>query len=178
MADVAGVEHECRLLRQAIDLRDGLFERAERVGIGGLVEPDMAVADLQERKAAALRGLRLAHNSERVRDAAGNGPEHARATPGHAFQDLASVEAVSLVDLTHLRISFEPRSPKPIRPCGLRAEDWPKPRFIPAFQPKFLRQSAVMGAVMALLRGLFWRRPGARSPRFGFCLKPLSRLGL
>src|SRR5215469_10493099 len=174
MADVAGVEHECRLLRQAIDLRDGLFERAERVGIGGLVEADMAVADLQERKTAALRGLRLAHNSERVRDAAGNGPEHAGATPGHAFQDLAPVDAVSLVDFTHLRISFEPRSPKPIRPCGLRAEDWSKSRFIPSFSEKFVRQSVVMAPVMALFRGLFWRRPGARSPRFGFRLKSLS----
>ena len=106
MADVAGMDHERRLLRQGIDLGDRLFQRAERVGIGGFVEADMAVADLQEGKATALRGLGLAHDPERVRHAAGNGPQHARATPGHAFQNLAPVDDVSLVDFTHLRISF------------------------------------------------------------------------
>src|SRR5262249_17904314 len=131
MADVAGVDHEGRLLGQRIDLADGLFQRAERVGIGGLVEADMAVADLQEGETMAVRSLRLAHNPERVRYAAGDGPQHAGATPGHAFQDFAPVDAVSLVEFTHLRISFQPLSPKPIRPCGLQGKDWAKASFIP-----------------------------------------------
>ena len=54
MADVAGMDHEGRLVRQRIDLGDGLFERAERIRIGRLVEADMAVADLQEGEALAL----------------------------------------------------------------------------------------------------------------------------
>ena len=48
MGDVAGMDHKGRLHRQRLDLADGFLERAERVGIGRLVEADMAVADLQE----------------------------------------------------------------------------------------------------------------------------------
>ena len=56
VADVAGVDVEGRLLRHGLDRGDGLLQRPERVGIGGLVEADMAVAELQEGE--ALRTLR------------------------------------------------------------------------------------------------------------------------
>src|SRR4029077_9303568 len=57
----------------------------------------MAIADLQERKTRGFRRLRFAHNSERVRHATRNGPQHTRAAPGHAFQDLAAADAVAIV---------------------------------------------------------------------------------
>src|ERR1700729_4590352 len=43
MGDVAGMEHECRLVWKRFDLRDRLLQSAERIGIGFLVEADMAV---------------------------------------------------------------------------------------------------------------------------------------
>ena len=51
MRDIAGMNDEGWLHRQGLDLVDRLFERADGVGIGGLVETDMAVADLQEASA-------------------------------------------------------------------------------------------------------------------------------
>ena len=61
----------------------------------------MAIADLQERKTLRIRGLRFAHNPERVGHTAGNGPQYTGAAPRHAFQDLAAIDPVSLVDFTH-----------------------------------------------------------------------------
>ena len=46
MGDIAGMNDEGWLHAQSLDLVDRFLERAERVGIGRLVEPDMAVADL------------------------------------------------------------------------------------------------------------------------------------
>ena len=48
MGDVAGVDHEGGLRRHRFDLGDGFAQRAERVGVGRLVEADVAVADLKE----------------------------------------------------------------------------------------------------------------------------------
>ena len=50
MRDVAGMNDERWLHRQGLDFVDRFLERAEGVGIGRLVETDMAVADLQERQ--------------------------------------------------------------------------------------------------------------------------------
>ena len=101
VADVAGMDHESGFLRQRDDLAHGLLKRAERVGIGRLVEADMAVADLQECQALGFLRLRLAHDAQRVRDAAGNGPKHASADPGHAFENFASVDAFVAVEIAH-----------------------------------------------------------------------------
>src|SRR6476646_6766725 len=46
MRDVAGVNHERRFCWKRFDLADCLLERADRIGIGGFIEADMAVADL------------------------------------------------------------------------------------------------------------------------------------
>ena len=95
MGDVAGVDHEGRLDRQRLDLVDGFFQRAERIGVGRLVEADMAVADLQEgERRPPPCGMRLADQAERARHAARDRPEHAGAGPGHAFQHLAAAQAV------------------------------------------------------------------------------------
>src|SRR6266446_6382268 len=46
MGDIAGMNDEGWLHAKSLDLADRFLERAQRVGIGRLVEPDMAVADL------------------------------------------------------------------------------------------------------------------------------------
>ena len=48
VADIAGVDHEGRLGRQSIHLGDRLGQRAIGVRVRGLVEADMAVAELEE----------------------------------------------------------------------------------------------------------------------------------
>ncbi len=52
VADVAGMDHERRLVRHRHDLIDRRVERGARVRIGGLCEADVAVGDLNEGKAA------------------------------------------------------------------------------------------------------------------------------
>ena len=59
MADIAGVDHERRLDRHRVDPANRLFERATGVGIGRLVEADVAVADLQECQTARFLSRRL-----------------------------------------------------------------------------------------------------------------------
>ena len=87
VADVAGVQQEGRLGRHRPDMVDGRAKRRHGVGIGGLVEADVGVADLHERQTGGLacRRLRLAEQRRR-RHTAGHGPDHARPGPGHAFQ--------------------------------------------------------------------------------------------
>ena len=98
MCDVAGVDHEGRLPRQRFDLADRLLERGDRVRVGGLVEADMAVADLQEGEAGGhFRRLR---RSMRPRDRGtppAHSPKHARAGPSHAFQHFAAADTVAIV---------------------------------------------------------------------------------
>ena len=70
MGDIAGVNHEGRLDRHGLDLGDALFEGAQRVGVGRLVEADMAVADLQEGHAGRFGRHRRAHKPQRAGDTA------------------------------------------------------------------------------------------------------------
>src|SRR5262249_8266208 len=79
-----------------LHLLDRLLERAERVRVGGLVEAHMAVADLQEGEAGGLRHG-LADKAERGRHAARHRPQDAGSGPGHAFQHLATADAVAVV---------------------------------------------------------------------------------
>src|SRR5580658_7572417 len=113
------MDHESGFLRQRDDLAHGLLKRAERVGIGRLVEADMAVADLQECQAFGFLRLRLAHDAQRVRYAAGNGPKHAGADPGHAFEDFASVNAIVAVEIAHCCSPMKRTGPRPRRLLGL-----------------------------------------------------------
>ena len=46
MRDIAGMNHEGGLDRHGRNFRDGLFERCQRIGIGGPIEADMAVRNL------------------------------------------------------------------------------------------------------------------------------------
>src|SRR6202040_3620242 len=93
MRDIAGMNDECWLRRERADLLDGFLERADGIRIGGLVEADMAVADLQEREPARRRSLRFADDADGARYPARHGPQHARSRPGHAFQDFAPADA-------------------------------------------------------------------------------------
>src|SRR5215469_6213401 len=138
MGDVACVDHECRFLRQGVDLGDRLLERAQRVRIGRLVEADMAIADLQEGKTAALGRLRFTHYSERVRHAAGNAPQHASAAPGHALQNFAPADAVSLIDFTHFANLLSAAVPHPSRLCGCQGKRFGKPTAYSRFGEKFV----------------------------------------
>src|SRR6202030_3492244 len=84
VADVAGMDHERRLVGHRYDLIDRYVERSARVRIGGLGEADMAVGHLDEGK-AALRRFRRADQT-RSGHAAGDRPDDAGSGPQHAFQ--------------------------------------------------------------------------------------------
>ena len=70
VGDVAGVDHELGLGRQRLHLGDRLLQRAGGVGIGGLVEADMAVADLKEGQPGRLCGQCRLDEAERAGHAA------------------------------------------------------------------------------------------------------------
>jgi hypothetical protein len=55
MCDVAGMNHERRFCGQRFDLPDRFLKRADRIGIGGCMEADMAIADLSGRSACSAR---------------------------------------------------------------------------------------------------------------------------
>ncbi len=98
MGDVAGVQQEVGLAGQRVDLVDGQLEGAGDVLIGGLVEADVAVADLDEAelRCAFRHRLLAARRSEELRGghASGNGPYQAGSGPGHAAEKVATVDAV------------------------------------------------------------------------------------
>src|SRR4029450_11004662 len=60
-------------------------QRATRVGVGRLVEADMAVADLEEGEGWSLGGEHLVEQAQGFRHAARQGPQHASPGP-HAFE--------------------------------------------------------------------------------------------
>src|SRR5207247_6145082 len=76
------------------DLADRLLERADHVGIGRLVEADVAVADLQEAELAGLGSHGRVDDAERARHAARDCPQH----PGPRSEEHTS-ELQSRVDL-------------------------------------------------------------------------------
>src|SRR5215470_14214756 len=103
MGDVAGVDHERGFYRQRLDSVDGFFVGAGRIGIGWLVEANMAVADLQECQASRALCHRFVDDAERARHTARYGPQHSGSSPGHAFKDLATADAAAslLIVVTH-----------------------------------------------------------------------------
>src|ERR1700722_11832092 len=52
MADVSGVDHERRLDWERLDAADRLLARAERIGVGWVVQADVAVGGLQDGRPA------------------------------------------------------------------------------------------------------------------------------
>ena len=104
MRDVAGVEHHCRLFRQFGDAVERRLQGGVRIGVGLLVEADMAVADLDEGEPVHWRPEGLA-KAEAARHAAGHGPDDAGAGPGHAFEEPApaGAEFVGLLRIHDVR---------------------------------------------------------------------------
>ena len=94
MSNIAGVDQEGGLVFHRGHMTQCLLERAGDVGIHRLVEAQMTVADLGEGE-AGLGRLGLSDDA-RPRDAAGDGPDHGAAGPGHAFQESAPVGVVRL----------------------------------------------------------------------------------
>src|SRR5262245_13124443 len=93
MGDIAGVNDEGWLDRKRSDLVQRFVERADSVRVRRLVESEMAVADLKEGQPTRFGGPCLADNAHRARDAAGDGPQNAGASPGHAFENFAPADA-------------------------------------------------------------------------------------
>ena len=92
MSDIAGVDQEGGLVFHRGHMTQCLLEGAGDVGVHRLVEAQMTVADLREAE-AGLRRLGLSDDA-RPRDAAGDGPDHGAAGPGHALQESAPVGVV------------------------------------------------------------------------------------
>jgi hypothetical protein len=109
LGDVAGVDDEVRLDRQGQDLAHGLAEGGLRVGVGRLVEADVAVADLQEREALGGpvgRGRGLVE-ADRAGQPAAHREQRARAGPGHALEESAPVVVVVIVHLGSLDLGLQ-----------------------------------------------------------------------
>ena len=95
LRDIAGVQHERGALGERVEARDGLAQRAGHVVVRVLVEADVAVADLREQEAARRRvARRRAAEHARHRHAAIERPEQTRASPRHAAEKAAAVDAV------------------------------------------------------------------------------------
>ena len=72
-------------------------------GLAGLSKPTWLSLICRKVRPRASCALRLAHEAQRMRHAAGNGPQHAGADPGHAFQYFAPVDAVVAIGFAHCR---------------------------------------------------------------------------
>src|SRR5262249_30569927 len=114
MRDVPGVNHEGRFCRQRFDLGDGLFERTDHIGIGRLVEPDMAVTDLQEGELARLGCQCPIDNPERKWHAARDRPQHPSTRPGHALQHFSPAHIDIVVAFHEIAHGRPPRLVGPL----------------------------------------------------------------
>src|SRR5712671_7014507 len=75
-----------------MDFRDRRSQRRGDVRVRVLVEADMAVTDLHEPQAVRRdTGVRGLFDRRALEDAAGHGPDRARADPRHAFQEAAAI---------------------------------------------------------------------------------------
>src|SRR5258708_25082733 len=108
VAQIACVNNEVGLLWQGVDLIDRRLERTGDVGIRGLVEAHVAVADLDEVE-FPLRRNHLLADSLRRQYAAANGPDDAGSSPSHTFQETAAVNTVVVVVVND---SFRQVSPR------------------------------------------------------------------
>src|SRR5258708_29901428 len=111
MADVPGVEHELGRRRQGIDLVDSRFKGGSHVRIGRLVEPHVAVADLNEAEVSlGLLFSDLGKTAEAIRlhDSAVDHAQGPRAGPSHALQEPSAVDSVIVVLMQNLIFIFIP----------------------------------------------------------------------
>src|ERR1700757_3210393 len=93
MSKVAGVNQEISGSR-GVDLLQRSVQGCGHVGIGWLVESDVAVADLNEAEVRLAGGVTGSGEHARHGNAAGKTPDEPRACPCHALQKSAPVDAV------------------------------------------------------------------------------------
>src|SRR5437588_6361595 len=110
MADIAGVQNKIRLLWKSIDLVHRSLQCCDHVGIGGLVESHVAVANLHETEFSHFVGLHLrAHlggQSARCQHASLNNTEGTGASPRHALQKATAVDSVIIMVVLDESSSF------------------------------------------------------------------------
>src|SRR5579864_5528999 len=89
------MQDEVRLMVQCVDLiRRGLEGRVD-VGVGWLVESDVAVADLDKSEVLRMRFCGLSAQQPGCRHTARKAPHYARSSPLHALQESAPVDIAS-----------------------------------------------------------------------------------
>jgi hypothetical protein len=107
LRDIAGMDDEVGLDRQRLHLRDRFEEGCARIGIGRLVEADVAVAQLDEGERLHAPAVKRCRNRAVERDRAAyssaEGEQRARSRPRHALQ---KVTAVFLLVVEHRSFLF------------------------------------------------------------------------
>jgi hypothetical protein len=112
MAQIAGVNDEFRRFREGVDFVDGRGEGGANVGIGGLVEAHVAVADLHKGKLAfrCLLGEAFLAQGKGLQHSALNDAEGTGACPGHALEKTAAVHSIFVQVFGDVVQHFDPPS--------------------------------------------------------------------
>src|SRR5205807_65394 len=87
---IAGVNDKIGLPVERVDLIHGSLEGSIDIGIGGLVETDVTVADLYKSEVLGVRPWSAQQAG--YRHTCGKAPHHTRSSPLHAFQEAAPVD--------------------------------------------------------------------------------------
>src|SRR5262249_49710922 len=96
MTQVTRMQDKLRPGRQTVNLGDRFLESSDDILVRVFVEPDVAVADLNEAEIARC------YRVDRAKDFGGEhattqGPKHTSACPGHAFQETTTIDAVGVL---------------------------------------------------------------------------------
>ncbi len=102
MCEVAGVDQQFRPSRKRIDLVDGCLQRTDDVLVRFLGEADVAIADLNEREAPGPGSVGACTEDPGRKDATTDRPYQARASPGHALQESAAIDSITVVFTVNL----------------------------------------------------------------------------
>src|SRR5262249_51848816 len=95
-----------RPLLERVDLVDGRLEGPGDVLIRFLGEPDVAVADLDEREAPSRRSFGPSTEGAGGEETSAHRPDEPRAGPGHALQEPATIDAVALAVVVYVICHF------------------------------------------------------------------------
>ncbi len=105
MRQVARVQQQGGRVPQRINSRDRFAQCAGHILVRSFGKADVAVADLDERKAAGRGGVRVLSEYARDGNAAAQAPQQARADPRHAFEHSPPIDSISLV-IVILKVDF------------------------------------------------------------------------
>ena len=108
VGDVTGMKHERWLIAQSVHPADGLLQCVDGVRICGLVEANVAVADLEKCETLLGGFLRLggAEQPDRFRHAGRYRPKHSGSRPDHAFECVPPADAVVVMFMIRHRLSL------------------------------------------------------------------------